>query len=380
MSRAHFESIGLWRAFHAYAMLVTILALASPAWAGWREDKVLSSEHPTWIYQPSAQGGTVENGKWALMIVLHGCAQTAEQLKNHGSLQDAAERRGFVLALPNVGKNAMGQSDDWAFGCWDYDEARNRHGHIQEIKELAVTLIARYNGKIHPAHVYVVGLSSGGALSQALGCAAPDVFAGVGALAGPSVGSWQLSASADKSALGPWNVDRAVRMCRKLAGSNASRFKTQIANIGAGTMDRNGTHERHLPCSPSKKQRAPAACGFPGQYKMVSVMWSDINAEMYRRIYETGPLTDFSPRTPGLAFEKIASTLEQTQTGLAVRRVRLGRISISEVGHAWPAGAGIPGNGGDWIATRGLSYPKYIMDWFIQNNQRAAADAANARQ
>lgn len=368
------------RILNTLIALLSVLAFTSSAWAEWRNDRTLSNQHPSWIYEPSAQGGTVDNGKWALMVVLHGCAQTAEQLKDHGGLKDAAERHGFVLALPNVGKNAFGETDDWAYGCWDYDQAFDLHGHIKEIKQLTTNLIARYQGKIHPAHIYVVGLSSGGALSQALGCSAPHIFAGIGSIAGPSVGSWQLDATADRSALGSWKVDQAVGKCLELAGNNAPKFKTQIANVGSGTMDKNGSHQGHIPCSTAMRKQAPVACSFPGQYKVVSVGWSDISAEMYRRVYGAGPLRDVPQLTDGLEFEKVAEKAEQPPSRQTAKLIRLGQVSISDVGHAWPAGSGKPGDGGDWIAAKSLNYPEYIMNWFVHNNRRVMANTENAHK
>jgi hypothetical protein len=68
-----------------------------------------------------------------------------------------------------------------------------------------------------------------------LGCEAPDLFAGVGAIAGPSVVSLQFGATGFVPST---NVANGITKCRGLAGSKS--FATQIANIAYGDMDKDG--------------------------------------------------------------------------------------------------------------------------------------------
>ena len=127
------------------------------------------------------------------MVVLHGCAQTHDQIKNGGNLEKAADDFGLVMAVPYVT-----QPDGYLLDCWDYDKGiADDHGHVAEIIAVTKELTSRDGLNIDPIHVYVVGLSSGGALALKLGCKAPELFAGIGAIAGPSVGSNQWQATVD---------------------------------------------------------------------------------------------------------------------------------------------------------------------------------------
>src|SRR5262249_32239037 len=47
---------------------------------------------------------------------------------------------------------------------------------------------------IDPRQVYVVGLSAGATVAMQIGCMAPDVFAGVGSVAGDAIGADQSTA------------------------------------------------------------------------------------------------------------------------------------------------------------------------------------------
>jgi poly(3-hydroxybutyrate) depolymerase len=58
------------------------------------------------------------NGKHGLIVVLHGCNQTNDQLKQFGNLEGAAYANGLVMAVPSVGDNPW---PDPAGGCWDYN-------------------------------------------------------------------------------------------------------------------------------------------------------------------------------------------------------------------------------------------------------------------
>jgi poly(3-hydroxybutyrate) depolymerase len=162
------------------AALVTIPA--APALAGWNAAPETIEQHPTWIYTPAA---ALPSGKRPLLVVLHGCAQTHTELKEFGNLVPTADANGAVLAVPSVGAEFFGTPQQ---RCWDYDRASDAKGHIVELVKLANSLKARPALNIDPDRIYIVGLSSGAAMALAVGCKAPDVFAGVGAIAGPSVG------------------------------------------------------------------------------------------------------------------------------------------------------------------------------------------------
>jgi poly(3-hydroxybutyrate) depolymerase len=331
---------------------------AAPAFADWAEVSEPIATHETWIYTPNApMPGSAKHG---LLVVLHGCMQDAEALKGFGNLTGAADRNGLVLALPEVGWD-----DQWIANnpsarpeCWDYDRALDKRGHVKEISSLARTLINRPGLQIDPDHVYVVGLSSGGALSLLLGCAAPDIFAGVAAIAGPSVGSDQNNAAKPGAQIPRSNIKDAARMCSAWAApKNPACLRTQIANIAYGAMDQDGPGDN-----------SPNVIGYrgPGQYAVVSTEWSEENVKVLRGIYGI-PDAARSVRLNG-------ATAKEWPAGSPVR---LAEIEIYGVGHGWPAGRDGHG-GGAFIARKGLDYPSYIAEWFERHNARAGQPACHS--
>lgn len=253
-------------------------------------------------------------GKRALVIVLHGCDQSSTQIKDWGNVASTADSKGAVIALPYVGSN----------------------------------------------HVYITGLSSGASLAMLAACKAPDLIAGVGAIAGPSVGSMQFSAITEEG--GIFHTATTARdKCKALAGAaKLPYFDTQIANITYAEMDKNAEKPG------CKFSSGSTSC--PGTFQLVSKKWSTINADMYGLIYGTGSLG--APVAVPDGTRELRKAFKNGQSRLALTR-------IYNVGHAWPAGSGLSNDvnkGGVWMAQSGMNYTNYIVNWFMENNIRKPQD------
>jgi poly(3-hydroxybutyrate) depolymerase len=338
-----------------HSCLLSVVALlttsAESALADWNTAPETIEQHPTWIYTPST---ALPDGRHPLLIVLHGCAQTHTEIKNFGNLVPSAEANGIVVAVPFVGNEFFGSPLQM---CWDYDRASDAKRHIDELVKLAETLKARSALNIAENHVYIVGLSSGAAMALAVGCKAPDVFAGVGAIAGPSVGSSQNDALDDALTIPSNNVSNAISKCKSLAGGKTSHFATQITNVAFGDMDKNGPKARF--------DFSFIDTSHAGQIRLVSTKWSQDNIRVLQDIYGADALGQEEPVQNGLGTLRVAKK---------DNRSRLSLLVAHDVGHAWPAGTGRPNNfseGGNWIAQSGLNYPEFVTDWLISNNMRA---------
>jgi poly(hydroxyalkanoate) depolymerase family esterase len=353
--------------------------------AGWNRLDNTFPNHPTWTFMPAS---ALPNGKHALMIVLHGCNQTFNQFRQFANLEDAATKRGILLAIPDVGTQHFGNDIQ---RCWNYDQAQDNNHHMDEIIKMADTLADAGSGNnVDRSQIYIVGLSSGGALALDIACKRPDLFAGVGSVAGPSVGSMQGLATNGPFDLPPIklppglppipmlknNVDNATDTCKALAASTgtANQLETQIANIAVGDMDKG---------SPSHNDRFPfqapidqTECDHAGQVALIPYKWDQDNVESFRRIYGAGDLGSEVAVQGGLATMRVAA-----KNGKA----RVAFVTIKNVGHAWPAGKGTgtciakdnpdEQNAGIWIARQGLDYPEFITSWLMANNARSSNTA-----
>ncbi|WP_421706444.1 alpha/beta hydrolase family esterase [Alloalcanivorax xenomutans] len=163
---------------------LSLTAAAAPALASagaWQNNLPLGGFNKVHLYTPDSDS-PVGNGK-ALLIVLHGCTQSIDAYKT-ANLEAAAEEYGMVVAVPDAMNKA-------GFGCWSYWQGSKSRsaGDYKNLINLANTLSGDAARGIDPNQVYIAGLSSGASFANTTACLAPDVFAGVGVSAGPSVGT-----------------------------------------------------------------------------------------------------------------------------------------------------------------------------------------------
>src|SRR4051812_33061260 len=96
--KAHIDTL-ISRSRRLLTLALTTVA-AGPALAGWNMQPEDIAQHATWIYTPST---AMPDGKHPLLVVLHGCDQTHDQIKSFGNLVTTAEANGAVVAIPSVG-------------------------------------------------------------------------------------------------------------------------------------------------------------------------------------------------------------------------------------------------------------------------------------
>jgi len=309
------------------------VAAGPGAWSAnqtWAADTLNGGNLTGYYYWPATPPAF--NGKRALVLVLHGCAQTAA-----GDVIDGSSDRGFnwkpvadqygaVILAPNATGNVYGSH------CWDY--ASTRHNRTSGHDGVLLDLIRRFTGNaeyaIDPNQVYVAGLSSGGGETMALGCLAPDVFAGVGINAGPPPGTTTAQISYVPSG---FTATTAANNCRALAGGAAPSFATQIASVIWGT----------------------------GDYT-VSQQYGPMDALAMRLVYG-GAFTQGS----ATAVPAGGTNIPYTD---ANGKLRTTEITVNGMGHAWPAGPG--GQNVTFVDATHVNYPAFLMDFWSRNNLRMA--------
>ncbi|MGH7659746.1 MAG: extracellular catalytic domain type 1 short-chain-length polyhydroxyalkanoate depolymerase [Vulcanimicrobiaceae bacterium] len=121
-----------------------------------------------------------QHGKGApLLVALHGCRQDAEDFA-HGTRFDAfAQRYGAIVLYPEQDERRNGHR------CWNWflPENQRRDGpEPRAILELVERTIREHDAD--RSRVFVAGLSAGACVATILAEQAPDVFSGVGAMAG----------------------------------------------------------------------------------------------------------------------------------------------------------------------------------------------------
>ncbi len=189
-------------------------------------------------------------------------------------------------------------------------------------------------------------------MSMMVGCKAPDLFAGVDSISGPTLGSNQMNGT--QTPFGEL-VSPGIDACHQLAGDKSNHFAYQVAHVSWGEMDKDGDN----PIFPYTGSDA-----HPGRSALGSVDYSEANIDVYRQLYGSGPL---GSETSIFNYGGHAAESDSRDNN----HVRVTKLVIDDIGHAWPSGNGeAEGIGGIWIAQHGMHYAAYILDWFDEHNLR----------
>ena len=132
-----------------------------------------------WLYLPA---GTPQAPR-PLVVMLHGCKQTATDFSASTRMNQLAERKGFAVLYPQ--QSAAGDANR----CWHWFRRATQQGHGD------VELIAKMVSQVRVQHgldasrTYVAGLSAGGGLAAILALRHPHIFAAAGFHSAPVYGT-----------------------------------------------------------------------------------------------------------------------------------------------------------------------------------------------
>jgi poly(3-hydroxybutyrate) depolymerase len=281
------------------------------------------------VYTPGAESPL---GGHALLIALHGCTQSATQLRDFGNFEHAAEDFGMVIALPDVPGGGV------FAGCWNYYGALHNAagGHEAAVISMTDALLGDGALGIDPAQVYLSGFSSGGGEALVVGCLAPERFAGIGTAAGPSLGT-----EATQIAQVGQTAEGAKTLCMQYAGGGASALDSQLAVAFTDSGD-----------------------------IVVAQGYAAVNADMFASIYGAATSAPFDLSSVEGAMPAGQGTEYADGVGPRVALLQ----STSGGGHAWPAGSGNAGGGISYVAGTGVDFAYFLATFFTANNRRAEGD------
>jgi poly(hydroxyalkanoate) depolymerase family esterase len=118
-----------------------------------------------------------------LVVAMHGCTQNAHDFANHSGWPELANRLGFLLVFPQQRLlNNPAKCFNWFLPA---DSTRNS-GEALSIKQMVDKMKAAHG--VDASRVYVTGLSGGGAMTNVMLAAYPDVFAGGAIMSGVPYG------------------------------------------------------------------------------------------------------------------------------------------------------------------------------------------------
>jgi poly(hydroxyalkanoate) depolymerase family esterase len=117
--------------------------------------------------------------KLPLVVVLHGCTQTAAGYDTGAGWSTLAARYGFALLMPEQKPSNNGNT---CFNWFNPEDIARGSGEALSIRQM-IARMARDHG-IDQKRVFVTGLSAGGAMTAVMLATYPEVFAGGAIIAG----------------------------------------------------------------------------------------------------------------------------------------------------------------------------------------------------
>lgn len=177
-----------------------------------------------WVYRPTGFSKKVSDRRGAV-IHLVGCGQEPYQVAQGSGWPKVAEAYGLVVVVPEIVKPVFPNAGAKNIACYNYGggsplptmPTRATTDHAAIIAAATKLVKDHPQLKIDPRQMYLSGLSAGGAVAMQVTCMAPDLFAGVGVVAGPAMGTNQNTAVMPPSI----NADKVKSQCTTYAKSSA---------------------------------------------------------------------------------------------------------------------------------------------------------------
>ena len=115
----------------------------------------------------------------ALVVVLHGCGQTAAGYDLGAGWSTLARHYGFALLMPEQQRS---NNANTCFNWFNSEDIARDSGEARSIREMVAHMAEAH--RIDPRRVFVTGLSAGGAMTSVMLATYPEVFAAGAVIAG----------------------------------------------------------------------------------------------------------------------------------------------------------------------------------------------------
>lgn len=297
-----------------------------------------------------------------MVMVLHGCQQTHDDVLRDWGMTAAADRFGFILVTPFITSyDGFRKTNCWGFWL-DRHRVQGR-GEPEDLHQIGREVESRHD--VDPARRYIAGLSSGAAMAVVAATTHNEYWAAVASASGLPYGESAAAVSLSGQCPGSATFRSIEHVARDMRAElddnhaipllvlNNERDCTVVPPAGNNLRDAQlrvfGTPPHDTPSGALAVQRACAPV-FDDDYGCVHAAYTVDGTIDGRSVVETvfyaGPLV----------------TPDPTDT---------------DHGHYWVGGE--YGNDGRWSIRRGPSYPDIVWDFFVRHPRDAEVSADTPR-
>ncbi|RWM84595.1 MAG: PHB depolymerase family esterase [Mesorhizobium sp.] len=119
-----------------------------------------------------------------LVVVLHGCTQTAAGYDHGSGWSQLADQEGFALLFP---EQQRANNPNLCFNWFVPSDTKRNGGEALSIRRMVEAMVLAHG--LDPKRIFITGLSAGGAMTSVMLACYPEVFAGGAIIAGLPYGS-----------------------------------------------------------------------------------------------------------------------------------------------------------------------------------------------
>jgi len=262
-----------------------------------------------WLYLPKHIPDTAATHGWPLIVMLHGCQQTATQFAQGSRMNRLAEDKGCAVLYPQQSMSVQAQR------CWRWYERSIQQGG-GETNALA-GLIERVceQHRIDRRRVYACGLSAGAGMAAVLAVNHPELIAAVGLHSGPVFG-------VGHTPMGALHVMRHGAA----AQSDAAILGVLERRVAQALPGKPGTMP-FMPAILIQGDDDPVVR--PINQQQLTRQWLTLNG------LPDGPATRVAMKPAGRGGRRNAHAIHDYLVG---RKVVLRVVRIAGLGHAWSGG------------------------------------------
>jgi poly(hydroxyalkanoate) depolymerase family esterase len=178
------------------------------------------------VYVPSPPGQNP-----ALVVVLHGCTQTAE-IYDHGSgWSRLADEHGFILLYPEQRRE---NNANLCFNWFEPRDIRRGEGEAMSVVQMIEMVCSEY--PVDRKQVFITGLSAGGAMANVMLATHPELFAGGAIIAGLPYHTASTVPEALERMRGA-GLPSASILSAKITEASAHRGTWPTVSVWQGTRD-----------------------------------------------------------------------------------------------------------------------------------------------
>jgi len=179
-----------------------------------------------WIYVPA---GLKRDAP--LVVVLHGCTQSAADYDHGSGWSHLADRHGFALLFPEQQRinNPL-----LCFNWFEQGDAQRGRGEAASIRSMVDVVVG--SCEIDPKRIFVTGLSAGGAMASVMLATYPEVFAAGAIIAGLPFGLANDAAEAF-DVMGGRARARVTELAAKVRHASPHRGPWPRVSVWQGSAD-----------------------------------------------------------------------------------------------------------------------------------------------